>query len=297
MNKRIQLLPAVLVTFMLLALPGCFTGIEGTAKIKYSSSKGDMVLSAEESILDNAMPVPISQWERRKEFILTDGRLDMAYSPLSIVKTLQPYDTIYYNGVRDIVTLSGDTVSEILFIDKHGNEIYNRVKISKLKLFKLNQFSVPFTIDVDVIQRSSDILTGLTVWPIKPLSDGIKYSKRGIIAVQPGDSEYPIMLKLNNGDSIKILLSNHNSSSRNFANLFSLTDPKLNYPQITDSNWELICHGKVAIGMSNNECRLALGAPKSIDRITGYNGLNERWTYDDGKYLIFVDGILTSFRE
>jgi hypothetical protein len=83
---------------------------------------------------------------------------------------------------------------------------------------------------------------------------------------------------------------------RSFSNLFSFTDPRRNYPNITDEYWQLITSGTVTTGMTRDECRLALGAPKDVDRQTGYSSVHEMWGYENGIYLIFEDGILVKFR-
>ncbi len=66
---------------------------------------------------------------------------------------------------------------------------------------------------------------------------------------------------------------------------------------ITDANWDRIIHGRVALEMTRDECRLALGSPSHIDRYQGTSAYGERWTYENGVYLIFFDGILSSFRQ
>ena len=87
------------------------------------------------------------------------------------------------------------------------------------------------------------------------------------------------------------------AATRNFDRLFSFSDPRTNYPQISDHTWQLITRSQVAVGMTRDECRLALGAPSSINRGATRAAQLERWLYDDGIYLIFEDGILTRYRK
>ncbi|MDE6513468.1 MAG: hypothetical protein K2L05_04720, partial [Muribaculaceae bacterium] len=91
--------------------------------------------------------------------------------------------------------------------------------------------------------------------------------------------------------------NSRNATARTFANQFSLTNPRKNYPQISDTNWNLISQGRVALDMTREECRLALGAPSQVDREALPNGIFERWIYEDGVYLFFTDGLLTRFRQ
>jgi hypothetical protein len=82
-----------------------------------------------------------------------------------------------------------------------------------------------------------------------------------------------------------------------FDKLFSFTDLRKNYSQITDANWERITRGDVAVSMTKDECQLSLGSPRSIERVPTHGGLYERWSYDNGVYLIFENGLLTRYRK
>ncbi len=57
----------------------------------------------------------------------------------------------------------------------------------------------------------------------------------------------------------------------------------------------IVC-SRVRAGMTRDECRLALGQPTDILRIPTNGGMQERWTYSDGIYLVFDDGFLTRYR-
>lgn len=83
---------------------------------------------------------------------------------------------------------------------------------------------------------------------------------------------------------------------RGFATLFSFTDPREKYPQISDETWANIIRGRVALGMTRAECRLALGTPDDVIHRNDHNYLYERWNYDNGVYLVFRDDILENYR-
>ena len=85
--------------------------------------------------------------------------------------------------------------------------------------------------------------------------------------------------------------------TRSFGALFSPTDIRLRYPAISDDVWASIIAGNVKQGMTKDECRLALGEARSIDRRPTYDGLREYWYYDGGTYLIFNDGVLKTFKK
>jgi hypothetical protein len=60
--------------------------------------------------------------------------------------------------------------------------------------------------------------------------------------------------------------------------------------------WDNIIHGRVALDMTRSECRLSLGAPKTVDTRPGYSGVRELWVYENGAYLVFEDGLLRDYR-
>ena len=84
---------------------------------------------------------------------------------------------------------------------------------------------------------------------------------------------------------------------RDFDALFAEKDPRLDYPAVSDENWALITRAQVALGMTKEECRLALGNPVRISENPDQGGLREYWYYDGGAYLFFIDGLLNRFRK
>ena len=84
--------------------------------------------------------------------------------------------------------------------------------------------------------------------------------------------------------------------SRTFPSLVSIYDPKLKYPQITAETWKLIQEGKVALGMTKEECKLSLGNPSEADSGHDWNNTIDVWSYPDGTCLHFQDGLLVNFR-
>ena len=48
--------------------------------------------------------------------------------------------------------------------------------------------------------------------------------------------------------------------------------------------------------MTKEECTLSLGSPRNISRQPTYAGMLERWSYDNGVFLTFQDGILENYR-
>ncbi|MCD8288878.1 MAG: hypothetical protein LUC26_03065 [Prevotella sp.] len=60
-------------------------------------------------------------------------------------------------------------------------------------------------------------------------------------------------------------------------------------PAIT--HWDEIANGKVAVGMSEEECKLAFGKPNSVT----VSGDETQWMYPGSFYIFFKDGAVSSF--
>jgi hypothetical protein len=70
-----------------------------------------------------------------------------------------------------------------------------------------------------------------------------------------------------------------------FSDVFGTGNLRAKYPAITEGNWELISNGEVRKGMSMDECRLALGNPVRVQRVSGEY---ETWYYKQ-KILEFTN--------
>ena len=130
---------------------------------------------------------------------------------------------------------------------------------------------------------------------------GLRYSPVTVTDVRRGDAYYPLRVTFTAEDgstgSLMMTIGSGATSTRNFDTLFAFDNPRLRYPQISDENWQIIKESKVALGMTPLECRLALGSPNDWTQRPSTAGIVERWTYEDGVYLVFLDGVLTQFRK
>ena len=126
---------------------------------------------------------------------------------------------------------------------------------------------------------------------------GRKFVPVRITGIQPYSDDYVAMVQISDvqtGASSAVLMSqNAGNPTRPFDELFSISDPRLQYPETTDANWNAICSSQVNDGMTRREVMAALGAPATIDRGVNQSAAFERWSYRDGVSLIFVDGILS----
>lgn len=294
-----HIIPAAAAALLALtALPGCFTGIERTPVIKdKGSEKVDPTVAQEQALLAPASAQPPAQWASGKAFIVCEGKIELAFAPASLARELTPGDILRFERIESASRLSGDSITNFIFLTPDGRELTHRIDGARSLLLESKSLPIPFTIQADQVDQARRILKGLKLWTRRTGKNGRRYEKVAIVDVVPGSPDYPLTVVLDNGEAVSMVIDSPSATARTFANLFSLTDPRERYPQISDAHWELICRGKIAAGMSREECRLALGGPANVEREAAYNGIIERWTYENGVYLYFTDGLLTSFRQ
>lgn len=300
----------VLLSFLTLVLPSCFTGIESTPKITTTDVKRQQVNASEEDkFLSGVNPRRISEWKKGKRFYVTDDKIVLALEPSQ--NPPKTGDFIYFDSYRPVMSLTGTEDTEIVFVGKSGEEVVYRIAASPSELDNRSNVYIPFTIDMDLVDETSKLMLGKRLYLKSPVRydmngnsyNGIKFVPVTITEVMPGNVVYQVMVQfkvegeepvenaylyLNVGDAGK--------STRNFSSLFYFDDPHLKYPLITDDNWAKIQRGLVVPYMTREECKLSLGAPASVNRRNVISSIQELWSYPNGNYLIFEDGILKSVR-
>lgn len=286
------------------SLHSCFTGVEVTPRISERQVNREIgTPSVESKLLTSVAGESPAAWTPGKVFTVTDGKVSVAYLPASVSSTLLPGDTLKYERMDSATTLTGAKMTDLTFLTLDGRRLTHRVETPPETFLDSRSVALPFLVDASVIDSVKSILNGLTLWTLtlrrysldgKSIA-GKKFQKVTVTDVRAGKGEYPVEVIL--GDEMLYLtVDPQNHSPRRFSNLFSLTDPRKNYRHISDKNWEMITRGQVTNGMTMEECRLALGTPKEIERNATYEALIERWTYENGIYLLFSDGILTRYR-
>lgn len=303
-------LKIIVPIFAVLSLTGCFTGIESTPKITASDVKKEkVIITQEEKYLNDIKPVPFSQWESGKLFFVTDNKISLALEP-SGAEPPKTGTVLSYVDYSPILAPTGETETQLKFLDPEGNTIYYRINTSPDDLKARDHVDIPFTIEMSLVDNVRDRLLGKTFYIRTSLwydnngdsQRGMKFIPVEITDIQPGNMVYPVKVffKPSIGEDVHphLLMSvgENTKAARSFAALFYFDNPHNLYPSISNENWELITKGIVKQYMTREECRLALGAPNTIDRHAGISTLQERWGYENGIYLIFDDGLLQSFR-
>lgn len=306
--KRVH---ALITPLLLLSMSACFTGIESTPKITSNDVKKERVnVTKEETYLASVVPQPLADWKPGKKFYVSDDKINLALEPNGLPSP-KAGEYLTFREYRTPISLTGTNDTEIVFTDARGNEVTYRITATPEETLERTKIDIPFTIEVSMVDgirekiNGHELYTRTSTWydDNGNACIGLKFVPVRITAVEPGNLVYPVKVRFDNlsSDGLKsgwqyMSINDNGGVSRNFSSLFSFKDPHLRYPHISDENWNLIIHGRIAQYMTREECRLSLGSPKTVDRRAAISTLQELWTYDNGIYLIFDDGILQSFR-
>lgn len=303
-----------LITLFILSLSGCFTGVETTKKIttKEVEKLTPVKTSPEEKMFDTLKVEAFSQWKKGKEFFVTDNQVKNIFAVSSgyNLDTVDIQEKILtYQGYTEGSILDNRKTVNMIFRDGKNDFIYRTDKtVDEIEMLK-NGISIPFLIDLDVVAEVGTMLNGKNLYIKTPLwydandrmITGRKFIPVQILKVLPGNKIFPLKLEFKTADDQTAYLFMATPQApilnRSFDSLFSLNNIRDLYPLISDSHWEMIINGKIDTGMTKEECRLAIGAPKSVDSRPTYSSLVEFWSYENGVYLIFEDGILKQFRK
>lgn len=292
------------------ALSACFTGVESTPKIDSSDLKKQNVTSTpEQHYLDDVQHEKLGEWTPGKQLLVTDNKLAMLLGPEAGEEKNLKGGTLTYIGCEDVMSITGESVAQLRFRTPDGVTVAYRMDAPMAEVAKRSEVEIPLTIELSVVEAVKKKMAGATYYLLSrdrydeqnEAKTGKKYVKATVVDVLPGSSFYPVLLVLKDEDGaifhLFMSVGRDLKAPRNFASLFSLSNPRTRYPNINDEVWRHIVNGTVKEDMTRDECRLSLGAPDNIDRRAGYSVLREVWSYENGKYLIFEDGLLRSFRQ
>ena len=292
-------------------LTGCFfTGVESIPRITTREVRREAALpTAEDTFLSAVTDQPLSAWRPGKEFMVTDPRVERIFgASASAIRTTDPTGTIItWSGAEETPSLTGSTVTDLNFLSPSGERLTYRVNRPLSRLLSDSITQIPFTIQLSTVDQAARMMTGHDYWVITSLwrddSDtpvrGRKFVKVHIDSVTPGNNLFPLKVAFtdSSGQSARLFIhpGAKGTAARTFSHVFSFTDPRLRYPDITPEVWQMIIDGRVAEGMTTEECRLALGSPKEVERGATNSFLREAWLYDNGHWLLFEDGRLKRF--
>lgn len=287
-----------------LALHSCFTGVESTPRIGAGEVRKETTSApVEDAVLAGVVPQPFEQWTPGKSFLVEDSRIRLLFGITLPAGADLRGDTLCYAGAVRTTDFAGKPVTILRFNDRRlpGDTLEYRVGSEA-------RIELPFTVELSVVDSARALLTGRTFYLLTRsrrdsadnIVSGRRYVPVTVDSVMPGSAVNPIKISFTDDTGSRAYLFMPGgvaaASPRRFGAVLSVADPRRRYQHVTDEVWTNIVDGKVAPGMTRDECRLSLGKPASVDRVPGSSYLYERWTYDNGIYLIFEDGVLTQFR-
>lgn len=289
----------------------CFTGIESTPKIssnEVEKQKAETVTTPEMELALRLAQQPITQWTTGREYVVTDNRIKLIFSSTPAEFIPLKGDTIRYVGYKQQTSIAATENVVLQFLKKNNDNdtLHYRIERTLDELAQRQSVTVPFTVDLTLISDARKVLLDKELYILTSAwfdTDGQRIAGRKFVPVKvtdvkPASEEFPIGIVF--CDSLRTAMlpvsAGLTENKRSFAAIFSFTDPKLKYPAITPENWYAIQNGLLRIDMTRDECRMSLGAPKDVDYGRSYSSTYERWTYTNGAYLIFEDGLLKRYR-
>lgn len=310
MNRLTYLLAAGLICT---ALQGCFTGVESTPRIGEGELRRQHVTSTpEQAFLADVEAERPAQWKPGKQFYVADSKISLIFTSASTGIDSLGGEVLTFCRFDSVPAVDTHTATEVVLT--HGRDTLRwRPGFDYTDLTERRRLDLPFTVDLDLVSRVRSQMAGKTYYITTPLwyepstmqsTAGLRHVPVQITDVRPGTPEMPLCVlfrPLEDGAdmgerAVLMTIGNDRLATRNFYRLFAFENPRKRYPLITDEVWQLIINSKVQEGMTRDECRLALGAPIQIVHGSGTMATIERWSYPDGVYLIFDDGVLSRFR-
>lgn len=296
----------------MLSSAACSTGIESTKTIKMNKDDIRQMSKTEEQIFaEQIKGQTLKDWKPGKRFLAMSDRTLYVFDPIASTPAdgdSMLGDTLLFADVQS--RLNPDLKDECVILYSDGKQMYHYStgKSMETAMSEIDSSKLPLLSDLDLIDIWREKLNGKTLWTKSNLwydkdnhrKDGLKFAKVEVIDILPSTDEFPLNVKISHNGEISYIHMNYTSDkadSRNFAAVFSMRDPKSKYPQISDENWKHIQAGKVGLGMTKDECRLAIGNPDEVQSGHSTSETLDIWQYSNGSYLFFNDGLLTRFRQ
>lgn len=319
--KRLQILKNTAWTILtMLALPlvqSCFTGVESTPRITSKAvRKSKVEVTPEMRLMAGVSGENPLDWRPGKTFYVTDNRiLRVMQLPAPNYSSTLSGQYLTLNSLSYVPSITGQYELQLTLRTTAGDSLRYRTGLTREALDTLSTIAVPYTVEESLIRAADSLLAGNTYYILPPRRldqngvtvMGLRYVPVKISRVTAGDERYPLRIyftekadtaggRTPQEQSLMMTVGNGPAATRNFNTLFSIDNPRLKYPDITDEVWRLIMLSRIRLGMTPQECRLALGSPEEFSQIPTTAGMVDRWRYSNGMFLIFEDGVLSQFR-
>lgn len=293
----------------LLLFTSCFTGIESTEKVKLSRQDKKITAPGPEEILNARFtPDTLKDWKEGRGFLVADRRGAVLFRAVDNVGA-EMGDTLAFEEIKTYPSPSGEQIAWLVFTDGSNRWEFDTNRPIGIAVKEITSLDLPMLIDKDYVGKVNHQLKGgqfyvrTSEWYGEngERKKGKKYYPVKILEVTPGDNRFPFRVEFEaegeGGNFVFMSTGQRTTDSRSFPMLFLIEDIRSKYRHISDSTWELIQNGEVRTGMTKEECRLSLGSPANVREGRDYSKLIDSWSYGDGKYLRFEDGLLVEFKQ
>lgn len=294
-------------------LTGCFTGIESTKTVNLSrQDRKDVLPTPEEDFFRSVEGTELSDWQPKHPFYAVDNRTALIFEqegmPVSPDDAALGGAILLFEGTTTQLAPDGRLNTVLLFSNKGVTYRYNTGRTPGDAGSKVLSDQLPMLVDLDMVARANSLLQDRKVWIKSPLwydeegnrIPGLKLVPVTIRFISPGTVAFPLRVRFTAPDGSEawayMNFGHSGKESRSFANLFSLSDPRLRYPGVSDEMWEAITRSALKTGMTKEEAKLSLGNPNDVDAGRSYSETIDVWQYTDGTVLWFEDGLLTRYR-
>lgn len=305
---------AAVILTMALACSACgsyFADIQSTPRITSGDVKRSGVrITDEQQFASGIVPEAPRSWQPGKQWRVSDNRISLVFGlpePQPLAGT-----TITLKSLKPVSSVTGTDVMELVFNDPAGRLYTYTTDVAVADWAQRVSLPVPFAVELDPVAHADSLMRGNTYY----ITNSLWYDRAGkaiegrrhiavrVDSVAAGTDNLPLRVYFTPSDksapasSVYMTFGEGPAAVRNFDRMFSFTDPRRRYPNISDENWNRITRSQIAQGMTRDEARLALGTPVQVERGATRGGLQmENWSYGNGVYLLFEDGILTKFRK
>lgn len=319
MNYRLKAICIAAAALYAAALSSCFTGVESTPRIGQSEVRRNNPGGAppERRYLDNIVPSAPNVWpEQGHKLLIDDNRISRILAPGSTTPVNLKGRLVDFVSYSPAISLTGDDAVDITFRDSADSDtIICRIPVAPSAIDTISRLDIPFTIDISLVNKVDTFLRGQKLFVATPdwydasgnTIFGLRHVEAVVDSVVPGTFIYPAAVYFTLTDEslmpdggkhyLYMSVAGVGAQARSFDRLFEFESPRRRHPEIEDDTWQCIMRSRLRLGMTPAECRLALGTPTDILKVPTRGGMRETWSYSDGVFLVFEDGILTRFRQ
>ncbi len=251
-------------------------------------------------------------WNPKDTFVYLSPQLNIVLKKEfpSIVDTTNYYGALFiYEGIGTVTDWHNKQQIVLNFSSNDKN--YRFLTNRSLESFNDSTYNplIPGLYPLKELRKAQSLLTDRSFYiktdQYKALSHPgktLKFIPIKIDSIGLDSIENPVRIyfsdEANRPFAINTRLSNslQPSQKHNFDDLFSSTDPRDQYEEITNERWKQIQAGDVAMDMTQQEVLLSIGKPIRRDRQPTYSGMRETWEYQNGTLITFHDSRVIQYR-